>query len=435
MLAGAGNREKLLTERQVVDLCREAFMRYSLDGKSLLVIIPDNSRSGPIDLLFRTLYDLLADRVSRLDFLIALGTHPPLTQEAIYRRVGIENASVHHNDYPKARFFNHHWKDPDQLKLVGTISREEVLRLSNGLLDREIPVTINKMVYDYDTVMILGPTFPHEVVGFSGGNKYFFPGISGQEIIDAFHWLGALITSARIIGAGYTPVREIVDTAAKFLTMEKLCISLVVKDQSDLHGMYIGSPEEAWQAAADLSAKVHVVYADKPYHRVLSRVPEMYEDLWTGGKGMYKLEPVVADGGELIIYGPHIKEVSVTHGEILEQIGYHVRDFFVKQMDKYLHIPGGLLAHSTHVKGMGNYESGVETPRITVTLATGIPEDKCRQINLGYLDPASIRTEEWENREDEGILYVPKAGEMLYRLKEDPFRNSQQTTDQHEPGV
>jgi len=125
----------------------------------------------------------------------------------------------------------------------------------------------------------------------------------------------------------------------------------------------------------------------------------------------------VADGGELIIYAPHITEVSVTHGKIIEEIGYHVRDYFVKQMDRFGHIPGGVMAHSTHVKGIGTYENGVEKPRVNVVLATGIPEEICRKINLGYRDPTTIEVEEWEDREDEGILYVPKAGEMLYRLR------------------
>jgi nickel-dependent lactate racemase len=269
--------------------------------------------------------------------------------------------------------------------------------------------------------MIIGPTFPHEVVGFSGGNKYLFPGISGQEIIDMFHWLGALITNPHIIGHKDTPVRKVVDKAVTFLPMERICLSLVVKEQG-LAGLYVGTPEEAWRAAADLSDKIHIIYKDRPYQKVLSRAPTMYEDIWTGGKCMYKLEPVVADGGDLIIYAPHIKEASITHGEIIEKIGYHTRDYFVKQMEKFNDIPGGVMAHSTHVKGIGSFENGVEKPRINVVLATGISEEKCRKLNLGYKDPDSINVDEWKDREHEGILYVPKAGEWLFRLKNDPYK-------------
>ncbi len=414
MLAGAGSRTAILTEKQVFDICSAGFSQKQIDGKKLLVIIPDHTRTAPIDVMFRVLYQLLADRVDRLDFLVALGTHPPMSDEAINRRVGITAAE--RTKYPKARFFNHHWKDQNQLRNAGTFNAQEIEELSAGHMRQRVDVTINKMVYDYDLLLIVGPTFPHEVVGFSGGNKYLFPGIAGQEIIDLFHWLGALITNPEIIGAKYTPVRRLVDQAAALLPMERLCISLVVNGD-DLAGLFIGTPEEAWEAAADLSDKLHIIYKDRPFKKVLSRAPEMYDDLWTGGKCMYKLEPVVADGGELIIYAPHIAEVSVTHGAIIEQIGYHVRDYFAKQMERFSHIPGGVMAHSTHVKGIGSFEDGVESPRISVVLATGIPEDLCREINLGYRDPKTIKVEEWENREDDGILYVPKAGEMLYRLK------------------
>jgi len=420
MVTGYGSTSELISENKVAELCSEAFEKYDLTNKRILAVIPDHSRTAPIDVMFRTVYGLLADRVKLLDFIIALGTHPPMSDEAINHRVGITQQE-RKTKYPKARFFNHHWKDPDQLVTVGTISKQQVQEISNGLLNEKVDITVNKMVLDYDIIMIIGPTFPHEVVGFSGGCKYLFPGIAGQEIIDMFHWLGALITNPAIIGTKYTPVRKVVDIAAGFIQAEKICLSLVVKN-SGLAGLYIGDPREAWEKASDLSDKLHITYKDRPFHTVLSCAPEMYDDLWTGGKCMYKLEPVVADGGELIIYAPHIKEVSVTHGNYLNQIGYHVRDYFVKQMDKFKDIPGGVMAHSTHVKGIGSFENGVEKPRINVTLATQIPRDVCEKINLGYRDPATINKDDFKNREHEGVLYVAKAGEMLYRLKKDPFR-------------
>lgn len=415
MIIGSGSPDKLLNENQIYDICAEGFRKLKLDNKRLLFIIPDQTRTAPIDIMFRVVYKLLAEKVELLDFVIALGTHPPMTQEAIYRRVGITK-DEHRTIYSKARFFNHDWKTPGQLKHIGTITENEVADISGGLMREKVEITINKIVFDYDQLVIIGPTFPHEVVGFSGGNKYLFPGISGEEIINMFHWLGALITNPLIIGIKYTPVRKVIDRAASFLPVKRMCMSLVVKEH-DLIGLYIGTPEEAWEAAADLSDQIHIIYKEKPFHTVLSCTPKMYEDLWTGGKCMYKLESVVAEGGKLIIYAPHITEVSVTHGEIIEKIGYHVRDYFIKQNQRFKNIPGGVMAHSTHVRGVGTFENGVEIPRIDVILATGIPEATCRQINLGYQDPASIKIEDYINREDEGILYVPKAGEMLYRLK------------------
>ncbi|MBC8403476.1 MAG: DUF2088 domain-containing protein [Candidatus Marinimicrobia bacterium] len=415
-MIGKGFTDRLLNEADVSQLVRDAFTNAAIDGKKILCIIPDHTRTAPIDIMFRTVYRELAHRVQLLDFIVALGTHPPMSDEAINQRVGITQAE-RQSCYPKARFFNHHWKDPEQLQAASTFSAVQVAELSGGRLNDSVTVTINKMVYNYDLLLIIGPTFPHEVVGFSGGNKYLFPGLAGQEIIDMFHWLGALITNPMIIGTKYTPVRAVVDRAAAFLPVERMCISLVVKGH-DLAGLYIGTPEETWEAASDLSNQLHIIYKEKPFHTVLSRAPEMYVDLWTGGKCMYKLEQVVADGGDLIIFAPHIKEVSVSHGDIIEKIGYHVRDYFVKQAVRFKDIPGGVRAHSTHVKGIGTYKNSVETPRINVILATGIPEVTCVRINLGYRDPDSIDINDFKDREAEGILYVPKAGEMLYRLKD-----------------
>jgi nickel-dependent lactate racemase len=193
-------------------------------------------------------------------------------------------------------------------------------------------------------------------------------------------------------------------------------MALVLKG-STLHGLYVGPHLEAWSAAADLSAQLNILTLPHAFRRVLSMPSPIYDDLWTAAKAMYKTEPIIADGGEVIIYAPHIDEISYTHGRLIDEVGYHVRDYFVKQWDRFKHIPGGILAHSTHVKGQGTYDSAtrVETPRIQVTLATGIPEERCRRVNLGYADYRTIDPQAWAGRESEGLLLVPHAGEMLYR--------------------
>jgi len=218
------------------------------------------------------------------------------------------------------------------------------------------------------------------------------------------------------IGVKDTPVRRVIHRAAAFVEQPIICVAMVLKG-SALHGLYIGPHEEAWSAAADLSAQLNVLSLPRTFQRVLSMPALIYDDLWTAAKGMYKTEPIVADGGEVIVYAPHITEVSYTHGKLIDEVGYHVRDYFVKQWDRFKHIPGGILAHSTHVKGQGAYDAatGIETPRIQVTLATGIPEERCRRINLGYADYRAIDPQAWAGREAEGILLVEHAGEMLYR--------------------
>lgn len=387
-----------------------------LDQKVLL-IIPDATRTAPLPLLFDALFHHLKPAVAQLDVLVALGTHPPMSDAQIGKLLGI-SPEERERLFFQVRFFNHEWDRPDRLLTLGTLTKEQTAEISNGLLSLDVPVQINSRITDYDVLLVLGPVFPHEVVGFSGGNKYFFPGIAGPEILNFFHWLGALITNASIIGVKETPVRKVVDAAAKLISVERKAITFVVASNGQLHGLAYGTPEAAWNQSADLSNQIHIRRFAKPFRQVLSCCPPMYDELWTAGKCMYKLEPVIADGGELIIYAPHLSEISITHGKLIEEVGYHVRDYFTRQWDKFQHYPWGVLAHSTHVRGGGTFENGVEKPRVTVTLASQIPPEVCDAINLGYRDPKSIDIESFANREHEGVLLVRKAGEYLYRLND-----------------
>ncbi|MDA0834333.1 MAG: lactate racemase domain-containing protein [Planctomycetota bacterium] len=384
-------------------------------GRRVLVIVPDATRTAPLELLFPLLYRRLRPVAQKLDVMVALGTHPPMPQASIQKMLGITSDLPRINE---TQLLNHAWDQPSQLTTLGKLTRDETSAITSGVLVDEVAVTINKAILDYDVLLVLGPVFPHEVVGFSGGNKYFFPGISGPELLNFFHWLGALITNVGIIGQKTTPVRQVVDRAASMIPQIRRCVAFVVNAQCELHGLSFGSPENAWNDAADLSAQVHIVRVARPFRQVLSCAPPMYDEVWVAGKCMYKLEPVVADGGELIIYAPHLREISVTHGTLIEKVGYHVRDYFTKQWENFKDIPWGVLAHSTHVRGSGTYDNGVEHPRVQVTLATQIPRDVCERINLGYRDPATINVKDFADREDEGILLVRKAGEQLYRLEQ-----------------
>jgi nickel-dependent lactate racemase len=415
---GRGYTDRTMTEAEVREIVTQAFAKHDMTGKRVLFITPDATRSAPLPMMFRIFYEALRDRAAAIDYLIALGTHQPLNETQINKLFGL-TPEQRANQYAGVHIYNHEWETPETFRHIGTIPASEIEQITGGLMSMDVPVTVNKKLFEYDQVIICGPTFPHEVVGFSGGNKYFFPGVAGPEVINFSHWLGAVITSWKVIGTKYTPVREVINRAASLIDVPKLCFSMVVKGHDDLVGLYLGAPEQAYSAAADLSAQHHVIYVDRPYRRVLSVMPELYDDIWTAAKGMYKMEPVIADGGEVIIYAPHIDEISYTHGHILDEIGYHCRDYFLKQWAKFESYPWGVLAHSTHLRGIGAYdpETGVETPRIKVTLATGVPRERCARLNLGYIDPATIHLKEWAGREDEGLLLVPRAGEMLYRLK------------------
>ncbi len=413
MLIGKGYTDQALPEAEIRHLVSEVLENLGLTGKRVLVIIPDSTRTAPIPLLFRLFHELLGEQVAAPDYLVALGTHQPMDDAALSRLVGAE---VCKGQAGPAHIFNHRWDLPETFVTLGILPAAEVEEISGGRLALDVPVRLNRLILEYDQLLVCGPVFPHEVVGFSGGNKYFFPGISGPEMINATHWLGALMTSRAIIGVADTPVRRMIDRAASFIPLPRIYFAPVMHGES-LHGLYVGSMEEAWRAAVKLSAQLDIVHVDKPFRRVLSVIPEMYDDLWTAAKGMYKLEPAIADGGEVIIHAPHIEEVSYTHGHVIDEIGYHVRDYFVEQWDRFKDYPWGVLAHSTHLRGDGVYENGVERPRIRVTLATRIPRERCERIGLGYLDPTTVNPKEWANREEDGILLVRRAGEVLYRVK------------------
>jgi lactate racemase len=388
-------------------------------GQRVLVLIPDHTRTLPLPFLFRAVVEALQD-ARQVDFMVALGTHPPLGKESLLKLVGITREE-RSTQYAKIGLLNHTWDKPNALQTIGVISRDEVKRFAgerwHPSLGNDVPVRINKAIFDYEHLVILGPTFPHEVAGFSGGAKYLFPGISGPEMINATHWLGALAGVVDTIGVKDTSVRAMIHAAAASVTVPITLVALVVEGD-EITGLFIGDYHSAWGAAADLSAQRHIRWCDKPFQRVLSCAPAMYDELWTGAKAMYKLEPAVAVGGEVVIFAPHLDTVSHVHGKYIYEIGYHILEYFLRDWERFKHIPLGVVAHSTHVRGSGVMLGDREVPNIRVTLASQIPPEECALLNLSYLDPAKVVFDKWKNREDEGILYVPKAGEILYRLRE-----------------
>jgi lactate racemase len=407
--------EKDLSRDEVQQFVAESAKALGLKGKRVLIIIPDGTRTMPMPLMFDILQEEIGTSAAACDYLVALGTHPFMSDSQLSRLLG---QTVVGGKCGNAHIFNHCWNVSSTFAEIGIIPADEVANISGGLLTDPIRIKINRLLFDYDQVLICGPVFPHEVAGFSGGNKYLFPGVSTGEMIDQTHWLGALLGSYNIIGTLDTPIRALIELAASRVTVPVACFALVLRDK-EITGLYFGAAREAWKVAAEHSSETHIHWVEQPFQRVLSVLPELYDDIWTGAKGMYKAEPAIADGGEIILYSPRITEFSYTHSAFLEKIGYHCRDYFLKQFNRFAGIPRGVIAHSTHLRGEGTYDpaTGIERPRIAVTLATGISEERCRSMNLNYIDPTSIDLDEWRNREAEGIKLIPRAGEILYRVR------------------
>lgn len=385
-----------------------------VDGASVCLVIPDGTRRCPVPLLLDVVLAGLAGRPRSVEAIVALGTHAPMDGAALARLVGAAPGRIAER-HPGLAVRNHAWQDPDTFVELGTVPGAQVHELSEGRLEIDVPVRVNRAVVDADLVILIGPVLPHEVVGFSGGNKYLFPGLSGPEMIDATHWLGALIGSANIIGTpGTTPVRALIDEAAAMLDIPTRALCVVTGEGDTLHAAAYDTPEIAWREAARVTAQTHIRYLDEPVRNVLSLVPERYGDLWTGAKGFYKVEPVVADGGRVVLYAPHLADITPMHPGV-EEIGYHVRDYFTGQWDRFADHHWGELAHSTHLRGAGTWDPVTgEHPRVAITLASGVSEARTRALNLDWADPASIHVDAL--RSDPDWLVVPDAGEVLYRL-------------------
>src|SRR5688572_2629131 len=297
---------QLLSHEQIIKTIQVG-LDDAFRNQRVLVLIPDHTRSLPLPFVFRSLVEILRD-TQQLDFMVALGTHPPLSEEHINDLVGIssEERTV---TFKHIGLLNHAWNEPSALRTIGTIEQDEIKQIAgtnwHASLPYKVEIRINKAALEYDHILILGPTFPHEVVGFSGGAKYLFLGISGAEMINTTHWLGALAGVVNTIGVKDTPVRTMIHTAARRLSTPVTLIALVVENDQ-LSGMFIGDQLSAWSKAAYMSIERHIRWCEKPYQRVLSCAPPMYDELWTCAKAMYKLEPVVDRGSEVIIYAPHL---------------------------------------------------------------------------------------------------------------------------------
>lgn len=382
-------------------------------GERVLAVIPDKTRDDNTDLIFPIANEALIERgVACFDALVAQGTHPPMTPAQKLAKIGVEHFA--------GRIFDHCWDRADQIVTLGELSAVLVSSLTDGLIDRAVPVTINKLLAEgvYDTVLVFGATVPHEVAGFAGGAKYFFPGVAGPELTHTTHWLGALAGIENIIGHVETPTRKLIEAAADLIPTRVISLNSVVSrnDEGELvtYALFTGEIRDAFRRAAAVSREVHIRYTGRKYQRVIALLDPHYDELWVGGKASYKLGAIVEDGGELIIYAPHLTKISETHGALIEKYGYapleSVRDMLGVSQELRENLC--IAAHLAHVAYAGRTDAeGKIVPRYRITMASGLDEETCRRVNLGYLDH---RTFTYQT--DPDTLIVPAAGRDLYKV-------------------
>jgi len=386
-------------------------------GARVLAIIPDKTRDDNTDILFPIAAEFLAQRnVGQFDALVAQGTHPPMTETQKRAKIGSGNAGLPGLD----RIFDHQWDRSDQLVTLGELNADQVRTLTGGLIEEAVDVRLNALLGPgiYDTVLVFGATVPHEVAGFAGGAKYFFPGVAGPELTHMTHWLGALATIEEVIGRVETPTRHMIEAAAALVPAEIISFTSVstrAGDRLRTHALFAGDIKEALRSAAGVSEHVHIKYTGRRYGRVVALLDEHYDELWVGGKASYKLGSIIEEGGELIIYAPHLNTLSTTHGRLIEKYGYAPLET-VREMVAYsdeLRANLCIAAHLAHVSYASSRNAdGKIIPRYRITLASAVTEEVCRRVNLGYLDPRSFRREDYEG--DPNTFVVENAGRDLY---------------------
>jgi nickel-dependent lactate racemase len=418
---GSGAADVALPPEHLRAIVEEALEDITA-GTRVLAIVADKTRDDNTDLLFPFAAQALASRgVAKFDALVAQGTHPPMTEEEKRLKTGANRAPVP----VLGRIFDHQWDRAQGLVTIGELSSERVRELTGGLIDRTVPLRVNRLLAPglYDTVLIFGAVVPHEVAGFAGGAKYFFPGVGGPELTHMTHWLGALTTIEKVIGRIETPARHMIEAAADFVSAQVIAFNSVVTRGDDgglhTHALFAGDIRKAFRQAAEISRQAHIKYTGRKYARVVALLDEHYDEMWVGGKASYKLGAIIEEGGELLIYAPHLHSLSETHGRLIERFGYAPLEIVAEMLTKSTELMANLCvaAHLAHVAYASRKdERGRIVPRYRITLASSIDEATCRRVNLGYSDYRQFRPEEYAG--DPDTLIVERAGRDLYLVSE-----------------
>ena len=419
---GKGAPELDLSPEELRAIVEQALLTVG-PGARVLAIVPDKTRDDNTDLLFPFASELLAARgAAQFDALIAQGTHMPMTEEEKRAKVGLAQGAA----LPLlGHIYDHQWNRPEELVDLGELSAARVAELTGGLINETVKVNLNRLLAPglYDTILIFGATVPHEVAGFAGGAKYFFPGVAGPDLTHATHWLGALASIERVIGRVETPTRHMIEAAADLVPARVISLNSVVTRTDDerlrTHALFCGDFREAFRRAADVSRHVHIKYTDRKYQRVVALLDEHYDELWVGGKASYKLGGIIEEGGELIIYAPHLRAISETHGLLIEKYGYapidRVREMVALSTELRSNL--AVAAHLAHVSYAGSRDAtGKVVPRYKITMASALDEATCRRVNLGFMDYREFRREDYDA--DPNTLVVERAGRDLYLVEQ-----------------
>ncbi|MEN8128253.1 MAG: lactate racemase domain-containing protein [Planctomycetota bacterium] len=353
------------------------------------------------------------------DILPALGTHFAMTDAEMDRMFG---------DVPHTLFREHNWRN--DLATLGRVPADSVKEVSEGKVDFDWPAQVNKLLVegDFDLILSIGQVVPHEVVGMANYNKNIFIGIGGAEAINKSHFLGAAYGMERMMGRADTPVRRVLNYAsdhfAKDLPIVYVQTVVAATEQGQVtRGLFIGDDTECFEKAAALSLKVNFQMLDKPLDKVVVYLePEEFKSTWLGNKSIYRTRMAMADGGELIVLAPGLKEFGED-----KEIDRLIRKYGYVGTKKVLQLVQENEDLRNNLSAAAHLIHGSSEGRFSITYCPGhVSRDEIESVNFVYADLVEM-TKKYDPKklkdgfntvDGEEVFYISNPGMGLWSWKE-----------------
>lgn len=412
-----GSKTDIITPQEVKEILNKVFDGMGVKNR-VLALPPDHTRlnsfAGPIT---EMIYGYFGDKLT--DIMPALGTHAPMTDEQLDMMFG---------SIPHSLFRVHDWRN--DVVTIGEVPKEYVEEISEGKLSFSWPAQVNKLLLDksFDLILSIGQVVPHEVIGMANYNKNIFVGTGGNEGINKSHYLGAIYGMERIMGRAKTPVRSILEYASTHFAQELpiVYIQTVLSKGDDgemkLRGLFIGDDFECFQKAAELSLETNFIMVDKPIKKCIVYLdPKEFASTWLGNKSVYRTRMALADGAELIVLAPALKEFGEdkTIDSLIRKYGYANTPAILKAVEENADIQEnlGAAAHLIHGSSEGRFS-------ITYCPGDHISKEEIESVNYGYAPYAEMMEkynvtqlkDGWNTVNGEEIFYIsnPALGLWAY---------------------
>jgi nickel-dependent lactate racemase len=405
-----GSKETSLSKNDLKQGLFEALEKMGAKNK-VLAVPPDYtrlpSRSGE---LTEFAWQYYGKKLT--DILPALGTHSPMTEVQISHMFG---------DTPKNLFRVHDWRN--DVITLGTVPSEYVKEVSEGAVDYEWPVQVNKLLEEggFDLILSIGQVVPHEVVGMANYNKNIFVGTGGSEGINKSHFIGAAYGMEKMMGRADTPVRRIFNYASEKVASHlpvvyvQTVVGLNENGELQTYGLFIGDDYSVFDKAAKLSLEVNFEMVEKPLKKVVVWLdPTEFKSTWLGNKSIYRTRMALADEGELIVLAPALVEFGEDKeiDRLIREYGYHGTPHTMKMVEENEDLRGnlGAAAHLIHGSSEG---------RFSITYCPGNrPENLTRQEieNAGYkyADIEEMTNKYNPEKLKDGFNVMPDGEEIFY---------------------